>query len=40
LRELLDAMRAGTDYATPPLAGETSGPMRIRELLTGIGARP
>jgi len=40
LLELIDAMRQGTDYATPPLARATSGPGRIRELLTGLGARP
>jgi UDP-glucose 4-epimerase len=40
LAELIDAMRLGTDYATPPLAGSTSGPARVRELLTGIGGRP
>ncbi len=40
LLELIAAMRAGTDYATPPLAGATSGPGRVREFLTGLGARP
>ncbi len=40
LTELIDAMRRGADYATPPLAQETSGPLRARELLTRIGARP
>ena len=40
LSELIDAMRRGADYATPPLAGETSGPLRLRELLTRVGARP
>jgi nucleoside-diphosphate-sugar epimerase len=40
LKELLDAMRSGTDYDTPPLSSETSGPLRIRELLTGVGGRP
>jgi UDP-glucose 4-epimerase len=39
LRELLDGMRRGTDEQTPPLAKGTSGPLRIRELLTGVGAR-
>jgi UDP-glucose 4-epimerase len=39
LRELLDGIRdrAGTD--TPPLAPGTSGPLRARELLTGVGRR-
>jgi nucleoside-diphosphate-sugar epimerase len=40
LLELIEAMRAGTDYATPPLARATSGPGRLREFLTGVGARP
>ena len=39
LRELLDGMRQGSDYPTPPLARSTSGPLRLRELGTGIGAR-
>lgn len=39
LRELLDGMRRGADYPTPPLAAGTSGPMRIRELATGLGGR-
>lgn len=39
LGELLSGMRKGTDYPTPPLARSTSGPLRIRELLTGVGAR-
>ena len=40
LTELIEAMRRGDDYETPPLARETSGPGRIREFLTGLGARP
>lgn len=40
LGELIEAMRVGADYPTPPLARETSGPARIYELLTGIGGRP
>jgi nucleoside-diphosphate-sugar epimerase len=39
LAELLEGMRKGADYPTPPLARATSGPLRIRELGTGIGAR-
>lgn len=39
LRELLDGMRTGADYPTPPLARGTSGPLRLRELATGIGTR-
>lgn len=40
LSELIDAMRRGADYHTPPLASGTSGPLRIRELLTRVGGRP
>jgi nucleoside-diphosphate-sugar epimerase len=40
LRELIDGMRAGTDYDTPPLAAGTSGRWRGRELRTGVGGRP
>lgn len=40
LRELLRGMQTGADYPTPPLAHASSGRLRIRELLTGVGARP
>ena len=40
IAELIEAMRRGTDDRTPPLARSTSGPGRIRELLTGVGGRP
>lgn len=39
LSELLAAMRSGADFQTPPLERGTSGPARVRELLTGVGAR-
>jgi nucleoside-diphosphate-sugar epimerase len=39
LLELLQGIRDGADFPTPPLAASTSGPGRVRELLTGIGAR-
>jgi UDP-glucose 4-epimerase len=39
LGELLRGLRKGSDYPTPPLARGTSGRLRIRELLTGVGAR-
>ena len=39
MAELLAGMRAGTDLDTPPLARGTSGPARLREFLTGLGAR-
>jgi nucleoside-diphosphate-sugar epimerase len=40
LVELLNGMREGADEQTPPLAGESSGPARVREFLTSLGARP
>ncbi len=39
LIELLEGIREGAGIETPPLAPSTSGPLRIRELLTGIGHR-
>jgi UDP-glucose 4-epimerase len=39
-RELLDGMRHGSDESTPPLASETGGPARVKELITRVGARP
>ena len=39
LLELLEGLRDGADFPTPPLAAATSGRGRIRELLTGVGAR-
>jgi UDP-glucose 4-epimerase len=40
LQELLDGLRRGADdQTTPPLARSTSGPLRIREMLTGVGGR-
>ena len=38
LGELFDGLREGGDFTTPPLAAETSGPARIREVLTGVGS--
>jgi UDP-glucose 4-epimerase len=40
LRELIDGIHDGAELGTPPLERATSGPARIRELLTGLGARP
>jgi nucleoside-diphosphate-sugar epimerase len=37
LLDLLDGMREGAGLRTPPLAAETSGPMRVREVRTGVG---
>jgi UDP-glucose 4-epimerase len=39
LRELLEGIRDRAGIDTPPLAPGTGGPMRIRELLTGVGSR-
>jgi nucleoside-diphosphate-sugar epimerase len=39
LLDLLAGVRNGSGAATPPLAATTSGPLRLRELATGIGRR-
>jgi UDP-glucose 4-epimerase len=39
LRELLEGIRDRAGVDTPPLAPATSGPLRARELLTGVGRR-
>lgn len=40
LLELLDGLRTAADAPTPPLANATTGPLRWRELVTGVGRRP
>jgi hypothetical protein len=40
VREFLDGLRAGAGMDTPPLSPHTSGPLRIREIMTGVGQRP
>ena len=40
LLELIEGMREAAGVETPPLAPGTSGPLRIRELLTGVGKQP
>lgn len=40
LLELIQGLHSGADFPTPPLAGATSGPLRVRELRTGVGAAP
>jgi hypothetical protein len=35
--ELFDGIHDGAGLETPPLDPATSGPMRIREVLTGVG---
>jgi len=37
LLELIDGMRDSAGLDTPPLSPSTGGPLRIRELLTGVG---
>jgi nucleoside-diphosphate-sugar epimerase len=37
LVELLDGVRDGAGHPTPPLDPATSGPLRVREILTGVG---
>jgi UDP-glucose 4-epimerase len=39
LLELLDGLRRASGGATPPLAREAGGPLRVRELLSGVGRR-
>jgi UDP-glucose 4-epimerase len=39
LRELLDGMREPAGLDTPPLRPRAGGPLRVRELLTGLGRR-
>ncbi|HEU4702254.1 MAG TPA: NAD-dependent epimerase/dehydratase family protein [Conexibacter sp.] len=38
LQELLDGLRDGADFPTPPLSAATTAPLRERELRTGVGA--
>ena len=37
LLDLLEGLRTGADFPTPPLSKQTSGLLRIREILTGVG---
>ena len=39
LLDLLDGLRARAGIDTPPLAPSTGGPLRVREVLTGVGAK-
>src|SRR6185312_2012279 len=38
LLELLAGLRTGAESATPPLRRASSGPLRVHELLSGVGA--
>ena len=40
LLDVLHGIRDGASYDTPPLHRRAGGPMRVRELMTGVGARP
>lgn len=40
LLELIEGMREGAGLDTPPLSADAGGPVRVREVLTGVGARP
>jgi hypothetical protein len=37
--ELLEGLRSGDGYPTPPLDPDTTAPARAKEFATGIGAR-
>jgi hypothetical protein len=39
LLELLDGLRHGRGLPTPPLDPRTGGPLRAREIASGVGAR-
>jgi len=39
LLELLDGMREGAGFDTPPLEPGNAGPLRAREILSGVGSR-
>jgi UDP-glucose 4-epimerase len=39
LLDLLEGLRTGAGLDTPPLSPGTSGPFRMREILTGVGGR-
>lgn len=39
LLELIDGLRAAAGADTPPLRADAGGPLRVRELLTGVGRR-
>jgi nucleoside-diphosphate-sugar epimerase len=39
LLDLIEGMREGAGTPTPPLDPATSGPARVREILTGVGSR-
>jgi nucleoside-diphosphate-sugar epimerase len=39
LLDLLEGLRTGSGLDTPPLSPATSGPFRVREIITGVGGR-
>ncbi|MEJ7708061.1 MAG: NAD-dependent epimerase/dehydratase family protein [Nocardioidaceae bacterium] len=40
VQAFFEGARAGDGYPTPPLNPATSGPLRFREVVTGVGTRP
>lgn len=40
VRAFLSGLQTNAGMKTPPLAEKTSGPLRLRELMTGVGRRP
>ena len=39
LLELIEGLRQGAGFGTPPLARRAGGALRLREIATGLGAR-
>lgn len=39
LLDILEGLRTGSGLDTPPLSKKTSGPLRVREVITGVGGR-
>jgi UDP-glucose 4-epimerase len=40
MREFLEGLQAGAGMDTPPLSPASGGPLRTREITTGVGQRP
>jgi hypothetical protein len=40
LMELLEGIRTSQGFPTPPLETGAGGPLRVRELATGVGSHP
>jgi hypothetical protein len=39
LLDVIGGLKAASGLDTPPLSPQTGGPLRIREILTGVGKR-